>query len=86
MENAEERFCKKCLVRELAEQQNVYRTIKEYIDNLDSCIKAEEKLYEERLSICKECDMLLVGMCRSCGCYVEMRAVVKKNCCPRKKW
>ena len=49
-------------------------------------IKASEELYEERLSVCKECDMLLTGMCRSCGCYVELRAAVTKNYCPRKKW
>ena len=23
---------------------------------------------------------------RICGCYVELRAVVAKNICPRKKW
>ena len=26
------------------------------------------------------------GMCRSCGCYVELRAVMKKNRCPNDKW
>lgn len=58
----------------------------EYIANLDSDIKADEALYEERLAACKECDLLLEGMCRICGCYVELRAVVAKNICPRKKW
>lgn len=80
------RLCRKCLTRELAGQEETYRTIREYIDNLDPDAKADEGLYEERLDVCKECEMLLQGMCRSCGCYVELRAAMKKNTCPRKKW
>ena len=29
-----------------------------------------------------ECDNLINGMCKICGCFVEMRAAVKKNYCP----
>lgn len=88
MEQREEnlRFCRKCLTRELAGQEETYRTIREYIDNLDPDAKADDKIYEERLEVCRECEMLLQGMCRSCGCYVELRAAMKKNNCPRKKW
>lgn len=80
------RQCKRCLTRELAGQEQVYATVREYIENLDIDLKVEDTLYEDRLSVCKECEMLLQGMCRSCGCYVEMRAAMKKNNCPRKKW
>ena len=52
----------------------------------DPEIKADEALYEERLAVCKECDLLLEGMCRICGCYVELRAAIEKNACPWKKW
>lgn len=88
MEQREEnlRFCRKCLTRELGDQGEVYRTIRDYIDNLDPDIKADEELYEKRLEICKECGLLLQGMCRSCGCYVELRAAMMKNGCPRKRW
>lgn len=88
MEQREEnlRFCRKCLTRELAGQEETYRTIREYIDNLDPDAKADHKLYEERLAVCRECELLLQGMCRSCGCYVELRAAMAKNNCPRKKW
>lgn len=85
-EDEKRRFCKRCLTRELADQADTYQTIREYIDNLDPDYKAGEELYEERLSICKECEMLLAGMCRSCGCYVEMRTAIRTNNCPRKKW
>lgn len=81
-----DRNCKRCLTRELADQAKEFQNIRDYIDNLDVDIKSPDVLYEERLSICKECDMLLAGMCRKCGCYVELRAAVTKNYCPGKKW
>ncbi len=80
------RVCRKCLTRELAGQEETFRSMWEYIENLDMEIKASQSLYEKRLGICKECDMLLQGMCRKCGCYVEMRAAVVKNSCPGKLW
>jgi len=80
------RICKRCLTRDMADSEEVFRKLYDYIENLDSNIKTEQAVYEERLRICRECDMLLSGMCRSCGCYVELRAAVKKNSCPRKKW
>ena len=70
----------------MAGSEETYRSLREYIDNLDPDIKAGEELYEKRLFVCKNYDLLLEGMCRSCGCYVELRAVIMKNVCPRKKW
>ena len=80
------RVCRKCLTRELAGQEETFRSMWEYIENLDIEIKTSQSLYEKRLAICKECDMLLQGMCRKCGCYVEMRAAVERNACPGKLW
>ncbi|MDY3745248.1 MAG: DUF6171 family protein [Lachnospiraceae bacterium] len=31
---------------------------------------------------CRQCDRLLNGMCRICGCFVEMRAAIKVKSCP----
>ena len=81
-----ERICKRCLTRELAGQEEYFQNLREYIENLDIDIKAPEQLYEERLAVCKKCDFLFQGMCRGCGCYVELRAAVAKNVCPYKKW
>ena len=88
MEQKEEsrRFCRRCLTRDMADQKEYFRTLREYIENLDADIKAPEGLYEERLGVGKEGDLLLDGMCRSCGCYVELRAAIEKNACPWKKW
>ncbi len=81
----ENRMCKKCLIRDMEEYEE-YRNMFEYIRTLPEEIKASQELYENRMGICKECDMLLSGMCRRCGCFVEMRAAVTKNYCPSKKW
>ena len=80
------RICKRCLTRDMIGQEEHFRSLHEYIDNMDLDIKAPEPLYEERLAVCRECDLLFQGMCRSCGCYVELRAAVAKNVCPWKKW
>ena len=63
------RICKKCLLREMDEAgffQNMY----DYIARIPADDKTPEEEYERRLSICKECEKLLSGMCRMCGCYV----------------
>lgn len=81
----EPRICKRCLTREM-DADGYFKNLHEYIANIDEELKVENTLYEERLAVCKECDLLLSGMCRTCGCYVELRAVMKKNSCPNRKW
>ncbi|MDE6942876.1 MAG: hypothetical protein K2P66_00430 [Lachnospiraceae bacterium] len=85
MEIETRRHCRKCLTRDM-DQKTYFENLHTYIRNLDDELKVEEPLYEERLSQCKECDLLTDGMCRACGCYVELRAVMKKNGCPYDKW
>lgn len=82
----DQRYCRKCLTRDMIDRKEYFRSLREYIENLDVDIRAPETVYEDRLAVCKECDLLLDGMCRSCGCYVELRAAVDKNRCPWKKW
>ena len=80
------RICKKCLTRDMTGQEEYFRSLREYIEHLDIDIRASQSIYEERLAVCRECELLFQGMCRSCGCYVELRAAVGKNECPWKKW
>ena len=75
------RICRKCLIRDMPEEA-MYQDMYDYIARLPEEDKAEEALYEQRLQICRECEMLLSGMCRLCGCFVEMRAAIKKRSCP----
>lgn len=85
-ESTDLRRCKHCLTREMADQVDIYKTIREYLEGLEEDLKAPIQVYEERLNLCKNCEMLLEGMCRKCGCYVEVRAAVERNSCPGKHW
>lgn len=79
------RVCKKCLTTEM-EQEEYFDNLHAYIANLDADIKVDCQVYEKRLAVCKDCDLLADGMCRACGCFVELRAVIGKNGCPYDKW
>ncbi len=70
------------------EEDEYFVDLKRYIANLSEELKVDEPEYERRLNICRQCDALRNGMCGKCGCFVEMRAVMKKNHCPdfHKKW
>lgn len=80
--------CKKCLLLEAGENQS-FEEVRDYIHNLDDSLKVSDEIYKKRLSYCKACDHLISGMCLKCGCYVEIRAVLKNKSCPdfdNRKW
>lgn len=77
--------CYKCLLREMDEDQ-YFANLHDYIARIEEDIKAPSALYEERLAVCKECDYLQEGMCRACGCFVELRAAITTNTCSYGKW
>ncbi|HEX3078562.1 MAG TPA: DUF6171 family protein [Lachnospiraceae bacterium] len=74
-------MCKKCLLSDM-DKDKYFESLYEYIAHLPIDIKTEEEEYTRRLSFCKQCENLLNGMCRKCGCYVEVRAAKKVNSCP----
>lgn len=75
------RECKRCLLYEMADK-SAYESIKSYIDAIPDDIKCDKDIYAARLAVCRECDNLLSGMCRKCGCYVEIRAIKRDGTCP----
>lgn len=75
------RYCRKCLIRDFS-MDEYFKNLYDYIAHMDADLKVSDGIYEARLAVCKECDNLMQGMCRICGCYVELRAVMKKNSCP----
>ena len=85
MEIESKRICRKCLTSDM-DRNAYFDNLHTYIENMDEELKVEKPLYEERLSHCQACDLLLDGMCRACGCYVELRAAMRKNDCPYGKW
>ncbi len=79
------RTCKGCLIKEL-DNKKQYQNMFDYIEGLDEEIKTPYLIYEVRLHTCKSCQSLVNGMCKHCGCFVEMRAAITKNGCPYNKW
>lgn len=75
------RFCRRCLLRDTPEEES-WKSVHDYIERLPEEDKVSEEVYEERLNICRSCEMLLAGTCRMCGCFVEMRAAMKVRFCP----
>ncbi len=84
MSQSSTRFCKRCLVEEISAEH--YKHIQSYIAKIDDELKVTDITYQKRLDTCKECKHLHEGLCRACGCYVELRAVMKRNRCPYSKW
>lgn len=85
MEEKTRRICRKCLTKDM-DQAAYFENLHNYIENLDEDLKVSPLVYTDRLTVCKECDLLADGMCRACGCFVELRAIMWKNACPYDKW
>lgn len=80
--------CKKCLLREAAEE-HTFEAVREKLEAIPPADQADEALYQARLAACKTCDHLISGVCMKCGCYVEFRAAYKRLRCPNvkeRKW
>ncbi|MFR5877070.1 MAG: DUF6171 family protein [Eubacterium sp.] len=80
--------CKRCLLLEAGESVT-YSEIMAYVSTLDKSELAEQSVFEDRITHCKNCDSLIAGMCRKCGCYVEVRTRLKNADCPdfdNRKW
>ena len=78
------RICKKCLLRDLAEEDQ--KELKKYLAAIKPKDRASDEVYEKRLGICRECEKLVEATCEACGCYVEYRAYASLSRCPKRKW
>lgn len=75
------RICKKCMLRGDSEEE-YFTKLENYIARLDEDVRVDQAVYEARLQKCAQCGQLVKGMCRLCGCYVELRAALKVRKCP----
>lgn len=84
MIDVNKRVCKKCLLRDFSSSE--YKEhIKIYLEGIDKDRKTPKDLYENRLQKCRECEALRDGLCAKCGCFVEFRASIRSNQCPKSK-
>ena len=81
MADVEPRKQCRCLLREAGEAE-MAAAIAEYVAGLDEAVRTDEADYRARLAVCEDCEQLLSGTCRLCGCYVETRAAKKRLGCP----
>lgn len=65
--------CRRCLLNE-SDAGDLYRGIHEYISAMPPEQRVSDGEYQARLSLCKQCDFLVNGICSMCGCFVEVRA------------
>lgn len=77
--------CIRCLLKEYDEEAYVKKLLR-VIKMMRPSEKAKEEVTLRRLNVCGECDYLDRGTCRACGCYVELRAVMRDGRCPYKRW
>ena len=74
-------FCKRCLLRDMDEEETL-RSVNRLVEDLLEEDRVSEEVYTERLASCEGCEQLFRGMCRLCGCYVELRAALRVRRCP----
>ena len=70
----------RCLLEEA--QPDLARVVSDVIAALPEDDLADAGTRDFRLARCLQCDDLLDGTCRLCGCYVEVRAAKKTMHCP----
>ncbi len=73
--------CKRCLLAEI-DKDGLYKKVEDLIAAIPDEERAGQEIYAKRLDLCKRCPSLENGLCRECGCFVELRAAVKANRCP----
>ena len=79
-----EKICRRCLIADLAEEDQ--KNLRKYLEAIKLRDRAAPDVYAGRLAVCRECDFLVVATCQACGCYAEFRALVARSRCPKKKW
>ncbi len=82
---SDEKPCRRCLLSQM-DQGRYEEVILRAVSAISEKDRSGEKICHERLQMCQSCDNLISGTCLACGCYVEIRAAMKKGRCPEKKW
>lgn len=75
-------ICPRCLI----EAAGAAFDLNEYMERIEPDERTPDDEYVRRLSICQDCERLNEGLCRGCGCYVELRAFTASRHCPYDKW
>lgn len=77
----EKKLCRKCLLADMEETDYLLH-LKAYIAAYPPEKRVADSVYKARLEQCRSCEHLYQGMCRKCGCFVELRALKPHMDCP----
>ena len=80
-EGEKRRFCKRCLLREAPEGEKLAKIVEERIRLMPEELRVSESVFAQRIQACRECEHLMSGTCRLCGCYAELRAAQRNRRC-----
>lgn len=74
--------CKACSASVHVNSEDIGRMVDEIVNSPEFNI-VTEKVYEERLNQCHNCDNLLYDTtCMQCGCIIQVRALLEDKDCP----
>jgi len=76
-------FCPRC--PHPTQDQDIRVVIDQVIQSLPPEQRTPEAEYALRLQGCEDCPGQMAGVCRYCGCYVEVRAAKNFMICPNPK-
>ena len=79
------KICTRCLLRDF-DREAYERLVGKSLEELPKEDLTDGVENRRRLDICKDCEKLNQGTCLACGCFVEIRAALKRGRCPYKKW
>ena len=74
--------CRRCLLEDMAGASDVKAAVEKAVRDLPPSDRVSADTRRRRLDACRQCGWLLDGTCRLCGCYVEIRASVRRGRCP----
>ena len=76
------RFCRRSRQEDMPDEAALAQNIRELVELLAPEKRASGEETARRLAHCRRCDQLQNGLCRLCGCYVELRAAKRHMGCP----
>ncbi len=81
-------ICRRCLLADMEDERPLYLLMQEWLFAIPQDNQAAPEIYRARLDACQSCDELINGLCRQCGCFVELRAAKANLRCPamHPKW
>ena len=48
--------------------------------------RVDDAVADARYSVCQNCDSLLAGICKECGCIMKQKVKLGLASCPLEKW